>query len=695
MKRIFGFALVVMLVINLAVVVPPQMVEAFAAPIDSVLAPAASYGTEAQVVYGVLTNFHYQKSDIPVNDSLSNAVFSDYLRRLDPGKAYFLQSDLDQLEHYRYELDDDLKDGDLSFAYEAFNLYRDRAEARMNWVLERLKGEPFDFTLDEVYQADRDKVPYATNLTELDELWRKIVKNQALAYLLGDEEKEWSAIAESLDKRYQRQQRSIQQFKSEDVFQAFMNTFAEAFDPHTNYFSPVSSENFQINMSQSLEGIGARLQTDLDYTKVADIVPGGPAYKSKLLFANDRIIGVAQGVDGEYADVIGWRIDDVVKLIRGPKGTVVRLKILKAADGPAAMPTEITLVRDKVNLEDEVAKSQVVPISLDGRSYRVGIITVPSFYMEFEAASRGEEDYNSTTRDVRRLITEMQNDGGIDALLIDLRFNGGGSLQEAIELSGLFIPDGPVVQVKDYRGKVTVEEDPDPKLFYSGPLGVMVNRFSASASEIFAGAIQDYERGVIMGDITYGKGTVQNMIGLNQMARQVDDELGNLKITLAKFYRVTGSSTQTMGVTPDVLFPSEFERDEYGEASQPNELPWDQISTTRFQPMASINRELVEQLNNYHNGRLGTDADLRSLLEDNQEARTARQRTEVSLNEATRRAEMEARQARIAQQESLMDAPIDPTGEGEANTAKQDLDDTLLWEGVLMMAKLINLQNMG
>ncbi|HAA13291.1 MAG TPA: tail-specific protease, partial [Cytophagales bacterium] len=376
--------------------------------------------------------------------------------------------------------------------------------------------------------------------------------------------------------------------------------------------------------------------------------------------------------------------------------TVVRLKILKAADGAAALPTEITLVRDKVNLEDEVAKSQVIPISQEGRDFRVGVITIPSFYMEFEAASRGEEDYNSTTRDVRRLITEMQNDGGIDALVIDLRFNGGGSLQEAITLSGLFIPDGPVVQVKDYRGKISVEEDPDESLFYDGPMGVMVNRFSASASEIFAGAIQDYERGVIMGDVTYGKGTVQNLIGLNNLplARGMDEKLANVKVTLAKFYRVTGSSTQTLGVTPDVMFPSEFDRDEYGEASQPNELPWDQISSARFTKMKSVTDEDLEELNSFHQDRVESDPDLLALLDEHAMAREARQRTEVSLNEEERRAEQEERQARIAQQDNLMDDPIDPTGEGTAAETEK-VDDTLLWEGVQLMAKLLNLHRLG
>ena len=689
MKRLLGIAMGLTLLSSLALTVPPKALAVELRNDSTLLAPLEKHGQEAQVVYSILTRYHYRKT--PVNDSLSSVLFDTYLQALDPNKVYFLQSDIDQFAEQRYKLDEALAEGDLSFAYDVFNLYLERVSDRLQWVLNRLEGEPFDYSIDESYDANRKDALWATTQGQLDELWRKVVKNQALGYVLADEDKSWEDISSALIKRYDRQLRSNAQFKSEDVFQAFMNTFAESFDPHTNYFSPISSENFQINMSQSLEGIGARLSSDLDYVRVADIIPGGPAYKSKLLFKDDRIIGVAQGVEGEFVDVIGWRLDDVVQLIRGPKGTIVRLRILKAADGPAAMPSEITLVRDKVKLEDEVAKSQVVPITLDGKAYRVGIITIPSFYMEFEAASRGEKDYNSTTRDVRRLITEMETDGGIDGLLIDLRYNGGGSLQEAVELSGLFIPDGPVVQVKDNQGRISVEKDPDPQLFYSGPMGVMVNRFSASASEIFAGAIQDYERGVIMGDVTYGKGTVQNMIGLNNVAQRIEAKLGNLKLTLAKFYRVTGSSTQTSGVSPDVQLPSEFDRDEYGEASQPNELPWDQIPATYFKPMHSVDNSLISALNDFHQGRMDTDADLKALLDDYQASREARNRTEVSLNETVRREEMEARQRRIANQENLMDDTISP--DGEVNAEEQEtLDDTLLWEGVMLMAKLLTLQ---
>lgn len=693
MKRMFGIALVLLLIGNLAVTLPAKEIpteEVFAS--DSTLIPQRKHAREAQVVYTLLTTYHYRKT--PVNDSLSEAIFHDYLGSLDPAKVYLLEGDYDRFSNYRYKLDDGIPDGDMEFAFEVFNIYRERVQDRIKWVLNRLEGEPFDFSLDETYQTNRESVTYAANSRDLDDTWRKILKSQALSYLLGDEDKSWDEISEALKKRYRRQLRTNEQFKSEDVFQAYMNALATAFDPHTNYFSPVSSENFQINMSQTLEGIGARLTTDMDYTKVAEVIPGGPVSKSKALFANDRIIAVAQGLEEEFVDVIGWRIDDVVQLIRGPKGTVVRLKVLKAADGPTAQPVVVTLVRDKVNLEDEVATSEVVPVTMDGQNYRVGIITIPSFYMEFDAASRGEKDYNSTTRDVRRLITEMQNDGGIDALMIDLRYNGGGSLQEAIELSGLFIPDGPVVQVKNYTGKVEVQNDPDETLFYDGPLSVMVNRFSASASEIFSGAIQDYGRGVIMGDITYGKGTVQHMIGLNNMVR-TEDRLGNVKLTLAKFYRVTGSSTQTIGVTPDVMLPSEFEANQYGEASQDNELPWDQIASAEFNPMNYVSDEALAQLNDFHQGRLATDPDLKALLNQYQEAREARKKTEISLNEATRKKEIEERQKRLAQDDALMDDSIDPTGEGIEVAEEEKMDDTLLWEGVLLLSKLINMHKFG
>ncbi|MEO1255460.1 MAG: carboxy terminal-processing peptidase, partial [Bacteroidota bacterium] len=456
------------------------------------------------------------------------------------------------------------------------------------------------------------------------------IKSQALSYKLAG--REWNDISESLTKRYQRISKAIYQYNSEDVFQSYMNAYTNAYDPHTDYFSPPDAENFQIDMSLSLEGIGARLMQNLDYTQVADIIPGGPAYRSKQLQKDDKIIGVAQGDEGEFIDVIGWRLDDVVAKIRGPKGSVVQLQILKASEGINALPDTLRLVRDKINLEQSAAKSEMIPITEGNTTYNLGVITVPSFYLDFEGLRAGKDDYRSTTRDVKKLISELEKQG-MDGLMIDLRFNGGGSLQEAIEMSGLFIPDGPVVQVRNYDQSVDRMDDEDGgDVFYEGPLAVLVNRGSASASEIFSGAIQDYKRGVIIGESTFGKGTVQNVIDLSRYIRNPEMNLGQVKMTLAKFYRVTGSSNQRVGISPDVQFPSIYSAEDYGEASRENALPWDEIQSASFDPTYTISEELLDHLNNLYRQDLNSDPDLQKLVRDIEKARENRNRKSISLN---------------------------------------------------------------
>ncbi len=650
----------------------------------TLLRPNPELEKEAQVITSVLNQAHYRKTNL--NDSLSSVIFDNYLSSLDGSKVYFLKKDIEGFEKYRYKLDDYLKSGDLRAAYDIYNTFRNRFNARMEAV-DSLVQADYDFTKDEYYEANREDAPWADSKEDLNELWRKVVKSQALSLKLAGKEPE--EIKETLNERYERMAKYINQNKSIDVFQVYMNSFTQAYDPHTSYFSPRTAENFKINMSQSLEGIGASLQQDGDFTRVAEVIAGGPAYESKLIFKDDRIVGVAQGSEGEMVDVIGWRLDDVVSLIRGDKGTRVRLNLLRASDGANALPAEISLIRDKVELENEVPKKKMVPITQNGNTYNIGVITIPSFYMNFEEAQAGNPNYGSTTRDVRKLIKELKAEG-MDALLIDLTYNGGGSLSEAIELSGLFIPDGPVVQVRNSDGSIDTGDDPDPKVFYDGPLGVVVNRFSASASEIFAGAIQDYHRGVIIGEQTFGKGTVQNLIDLDRVMKS-DKKLGQLKLTLAKFYRVTGSSTQHKGVTPDIELPSEFSAEEFGESSSPSALPWDKIPSSSFKPMNSVSESLIDRLRSQYQQRLATDEDLIALVQDIEEVKEARKESRISLNLAQRQKEKEEMEARRSRNSSL-GGSVDGELEMDDPEAEEVLEkeDPYVKESVRIIAEMIS-----
>jgi carboxyl-terminal processing protease len=444
-----------------------------------VLAPTEYQSQISLVVLAILEKYHYRKSDI--NDSLSSVVFDMYIDDLDHNKIYFLQSDINKLEKYRYELDDALLTGNLEPAFEIFNLFSKRFTEQNKQAIELLNTD-FDYNEQESILMNREHRPWASNEKELQEFWRKYIKNEKLTRILGDADEE--DINDNLNQRYENLLEWMEKLNSNDVFQLYMNSLSEAFDPHTNYLLPISYDNFMIGMSQSLEGIGARLMTENEYTKVADIIPGGPAYKSKKIVKDDRIISVAQGVDGEWVDIIGWRIDEVVQIIRGAKGTQVRLRILKGEEGMNAEPVEITLERDKIKIEEAAPTKEVMNIHKNGKDYRIGVITIPSFYLDFEGARNGDENYKSTTRDVKNLLADLKNED-VDGLLLDLRNNGGGSLAEAIELTGLFIPEGPVVQIRNTSGKTEVENDEDKNMYYDGPLGVIINRFSASASEIF------------------------------------------------------------------------------------------------------------------------------------------------------------------------------------------------------------------
>lgn len=650
---------------------------------NSAVMPTQKQEKVDQLVTEILTKYHYRK--LSLNDSLSSAIFDRYLKTLDGNRVYFLASEVADFEKYRNQLDECLKEGELLPAYDMFNVFKSHFKDR-NEYANQLISKGFDFTTDESYSPDREKAAWFKNTQEMNEEWRKMIKNQALSLKLSG--KSWEETVKVLRDRYKVQDKSIAQYNSEDVFQLFMNAFAEAVDPHSSYFSPATAANFKIDMSNSLEGIGASLRTENDYTKVAEIIAGGPAFKSKLLVKDDKIIAVGQGESGPMVDVVGWRIDEVVKLIRGPKGTTVRLQILLASEGDNAPPKEIKLVREKVKLQEQAAKKEVVPVTQNGKTYKLGVITIPSFYLDFEAAQRKERDYPSTTRDVRRLIQDLSIEN-VNGIVLDLRNNGGGSLSEAIELTGLFIPNGPVVQVRDMSGSVEVGKDPDPVEVYTGPLAVMTNRFSASASEIFAGAIQDYKRGIIIGEQTYGKGTVQNLIDLNRFIPDETDKLGQLKLTTAKFYRVTGSSTQHRGVTPDIELPSAYSAEDFGESSEPSAMPWDQIAATKFTPTRNISDKLVASLESRYQQRLKSDTELKNYVEDVKELKEARARTTVSLQEAKRKKERDEAEKKRASRNKLNGKVGGPENAKSAgNEAKSK--DVYLDETKRIMADLLS-----
>ena len=512
---------------------------------------------------------HYSKQKY--TDELSAQHLDAYIDSLDGSKMFFTAADVEGFQQYRTVMDDQLPEGNLDAGFAIFNRFHERLRTRLESVNENLADvvAAMDFTVDEYYELDTDERSWATEQAELDERWRKHLKNQALGLRLADKPAE--EIPETLGRRYTNQLKRVEQYNNQDVFQIYANALTELYDPHTNYFSPRRSENFNINMSLSLEGIGAVLQAEDEYTKVARLVPKGPADKQGDLQPSDKIVGVGQGDEGEIEDVIGWRLDEVVQLIRGPKDSTVRLQVIPAKSKSSDERKTVTIVRNKVKLEEQSAQKKVLEIPNGDETLKVGVIDIPAFYIDFEAMRRGDKDYKSTTRDVKKLLQELREEG-VDGLVVDLRNNGGGSLQEANELTGLFIEYGPTVQIRHssrrvWRGGKRLKSD-----YYQGPLVVLINRLSASASEIFAGAIQDYERGIIVGDRSFGKGTVQTLSPLTE---------GQLKITESKFYRISGDSTQHRGVVPDLAFPSLFDTEEIGESSLDHALNWDQINSVR------------------------------------------------------------------------------------------------------------------
>ncbi|KZZ10441.1 peptidase S41 [Oleiphilus sp. HI0130] len=572
---------------------------------------------------------HYRKQDI--DRTLSERVFDHYLDSLDSQRLYFLQSDIEEFAPYRTRLHGALKTGQLEPGFKMYNRYQERVIKRAVYKIELLKNDlkDMDFENDEFILSDRSELPWATTEDELRDIWRKRVKSAALSLKLSG--KSLEEAAKTLRTRYQSQLKRALQTRSEDAFQAYMNAFTTLYDPHTNYFSPRLSENFNINMSLSLEGIGAVLQADNEFTKVVRLIAGGPAQQQGQLGPADRIVGVAQGEDGDMVDVVGWRLDEVVELIRGPKHSTVRLEVIPSEAKVDTETRQIAIVRDKVKLEDQAAKSKLIETQRNGVKKRVGVIAIPTFYADFQAMQTGDPNYKSTTRDTLNLLNEMRADGELDGLVIDLRGNGGGSLDEANRLTGLFIEEGPTVQIRSANDRVEVLTDPDPELVYGGPLVVLVDRLSASASEIFAGAIQDYDRGLVMGSQTFGKGTVQSVRPLNH---------GQLKITQAKFYRISGASTQHKGVVPDIEIPDIVDRTKVGEDALENALPWDSIAAADYSVVQN-NAGIESLLNERHKKRLAQNEDFKVLLEEIALLEKQRNQAQVSLKRTTREKEIQ------------------------------------------------------
>lgn len=632
------------LAVLLVAAVSPLQATAPSTDLDA-LRPTPQQQRATELIMHFIEHYHYKQTHL--DDTQSAEILEKYLEKLDPNRSYFLAEDIASFSVYQNRLDDALLDAQLEPAYDIFKVFRVRVDERVKFATNLLNRD-FDFEVDEEYVFDRSDAPWAADQTELNEIWRKRVKNNFLSLrLAGHNDDE---IGDTLRKRYQQLATRIHQTDTNDIYQLFMNSYAASLEPHTAYFSPRTSENFEISMRLSLEGIGAVLQLDNEFTLVRRIVPGGPADESGQLHAEDRIIGVGQGMEGPIVDVVGWRLDDIVDLIRGPKGSVIRLQILPKGKGPEESSKIITLTRNEIKLEEQAAQKSVIEIPNGDTVTRIGVINIPTFYMDFTARARGDKDYRSTTRDVRRLIRELTEEG-IDGIVIDLRGNGGGSLSEATELTGLFIESGPIVQVKDATGRIEINEDPDPTILYAGPLAVLVDRHSASASEIFAAAIQDYRRGIIIGEPTFGKGTVQNLYDLDEFDQSNEGGLGRLKATVAQFFRINGDSTQHRGVIPDIVFPTAIASDDQGERALDNALPWDKVQPAKFTPQrAPIDNFAVAR--ERHTNRIQDDPGFHYLLEESQTYQETLSKTSVSLLEAQRRADREASEEQQREREN-------------------------------------------
>jgi carboxyl-terminal processing protease len=649
------------------------------------LAPTDAQKATARKVGRILEEAHYSRA--PIDKKMSEQVFNRYLDMLDGQRSYFLAGDIADFQQYKFKFDDMIRTGDVEPAFAIFARFQQRNRERVQEALTLLKTEP-DWTLNESFEFDRQKSPWAASENEMNDLWRKRVKNDVLSQMLGG--KQWPEAQEILRKRYEHVLKRIDQVTAEDVFANLMNAYARSFDPHSSYFSPRDSEEYRIQMSLNYEGIGASLQLVDEYVTIMNVIEGGPAAAAATLNTNDRITGVGQGHEGEIKDVIGWRLDDVVQLIRGKAGTTVRLQVLPAGAAPGSPEKTLEFVRNKVTLETQAAHKEVKNITRDGHNLKIGVITVPGFYQDIAAQNAGDQNYRSTTRDVLRLLNELKADN-VQGIVLDLRGDGGGYLPEATALTGLFIDHGPVVQLKDTSGRLEVLDDPQPSAAYNGPLAVLVDRFSASASEIFAGAIQDYHRGIILGQRTFGKGTVQNLVPLDRWSQKPVS--GQLTVTIGKFYRVTGESTQHRGVEPDVPLPSPIDMKEVGESALEAALPWDRIAGVPFQASAAVAPTLpVSTLMSDEDLRAQKDPDYRWLVSDIAAIDTVREQKTVSLNLKARREERAHQdKERLERENSRRAAKNLPPFKSvdEIDKDKSELPDVVLSQAAEIMADMV------
>jgi carboxyl-terminal processing protease len=625
------------------------------------LSPLLQQAQAAALAAQYMNRFHYKAT--PLDDAMSEKVFDRYLKALDSEKIFFLQSDIDKFAGARSKLDDAIYNEDLNVPFAIFNLYEQRVAERLNYAKSLLK-QGFDFTQKETSQIDREKEPWVKSEDEMRDLWRKRVKNDWLRLKLAD--KSDSTIRETLSKRYDSALSRIYKYKSDDAFQIFMNAFATSIEPHTDYLGRRAAEDFDISMRLSLIGIGAVLMEKDDYTTIRELVPGGPAALSGKFNVGDRIVGVGQGMDSTPTDVVGWRLDDVVRLIRGQKDSVVVLDVLPADVGPDAPHKRIALTRDKISMEKSAAKKATIQVKEGNTTRLIGVITLPTFYMDFEARAKGDKDYKSATRDVARLLEELKKEK-VTSILLDLRNNGGGSLTEAIDLTSLFVGKGPVVQQRDSKGDISVGYGNNPAPAWTGPLGVLINRGSASASEIFAAAIQDYGRGLIIGEQSFGKGTVQSMISLDRVAKNEKPEYGELKMTIAQFFRINGGTTQLRGVTPDISALGVSDTESFGESSYDNALPWTQIKAANYKASNEL-KDVIPTLQTRHDERFVKEKELQFLKEDIIEFKERRKKNTLSLNEVDRRKERDSLEARLKAREKF--SKSDANSKGNAVTIK-------------------------
>lgn len=647
--------------------------------------PGPKHARITELAVDLIEGYHYRK--IPLDDTLSASILERYIEHLDPNRIFFLDKDIKTAtSRYGSRLDDFLRDADITPAFKLFQIYKRRVTERVHTALQLIDGRPAtglfsmpasgggisDFTVKENYVPDRTEQPWAAGIAQLDEIWRKRIKNDFLVLRLEDEKTD-AEIRETLRERYETTLRHVGQITADDICQLFINAYASAIGPHTAYLSPRNSENLFIHLSLSLEGIGAVLQSDNQYTVVREIIKGGPADKSARLHADDRIIGVGQDSRGAMVDVIGWRLQDVVNLIRGPKGSLVRLKIVPGKFGPDGQAEEITLKRNRIDLADRAASSSILRVRRKGRVLPIGVIELPTFYAQVRPPAHGGGLERSTTRDVRRIIGELKA-SSVEGIILDLRGNSGGSLEEAINLTGLFLDRGPVVQIKKSTGEFMVKRDTEPGMVWPGPLVVLVDRGSASASEILAGAIQDYERGLIVGETTHGKGTVQHLISLDDVDKSGQKDLGQFKLTVAQFFRVSGESTQYRGVTPDIILPGVSDPGDEGERALDNALPWDFVTRTRFSPYPSLNKTLALARAG-HRRRVAREPVFDILNQEIAVRKKERDKERFSLLESRRRRERESRERASERREEQLRMAMGSEEKPDADAGEDAKDE--------------------